>query len=167
MPSAGYLTGRGQWTRDVVFNKDGIKLYVSILAHSNVFEDPDVNETNWANILEYNRDGTGLRIFAWGWSFIRWAWPHKITSFIVPLKNQRCTRLIDKIRSEPVRGLNAFEKWRATQCSEVVLIYFSDDVSRSKRFGLLIPDGKLMCKIWCGPFWKGASQLWTLYRKNI
>jgi len=41
-------------------------MYVSVGSHSNDFENPNENETHRANILEYNPDGTGFRIFASG-----------------------------------------------------------------------------------------------------
>ena len=64
-PGAG--DGRGHWTRDVVFSPDGKKMYVSVGSRSNV-DDPDDHPTEFhrADILEYNPDGSGMRVFAFG-----------------------------------------------------------------------------------------------------
>ena len=57
------LPGGGHWTRDILFSKDGKKMYVSVGSLSNVNEgEPAVR----AAINEYNPDGTGHRIFASG-----------------------------------------------------------------------------------------------------
>ena len=53
----------GHWTRDILFRKDGKKMYVSVGSLSNVNEgEPAIR----AAISEYNPDGTGHRIFASG-----------------------------------------------------------------------------------------------------
>jgi glucose/arabinose dehydrogenase len=59
--------GGGHWTRDVVFSRDGKKMFVSVGSHSNV-DDADNNpaEVHRAGVLEFNPDGTGLRVFASG-----------------------------------------------------------------------------------------------------
>lgn len=64
---AGKLGGRGHWTRDVVFSRDGKKMYVSVGSYSNV-DDTDNNprEHHRADVLEFNPDGSGLRIYAYG-----------------------------------------------------------------------------------------------------
>jgi glucose/arabinose dehydrogenase len=41
-------------------------MYVSVGSHSNVYENPNENEERRADILEYNPDGTGFRIYASG-----------------------------------------------------------------------------------------------------
>ena len=64
IPSGGRLTGGGHWTRDVRFSQDGKKMYVSVGSHSNVSD--DAQENRRADILEYNPDGTGFRIYASG-----------------------------------------------------------------------------------------------------
>lgn len=56
--------GGGHWTRDVVFSLDGKKMFVSVGSRSNVSD--DAQEKNRANILEYNPDGTGFRVYASG-----------------------------------------------------------------------------------------------------
>lgn len=68
IPGGGHLRGGGHWTRDVVFTREGKKMFVSVGSHSNVAENKneDELEKNRADILEYNPDGTGLRIYAWG-----------------------------------------------------------------------------------------------------
>jgi glucose/arabinose dehydrogenase len=57
----------GHWTRALVFSPDGNKMLVAVGSGSNV-DDPDTHpsEKNRADILEYNPDGSGLRIFASG-----------------------------------------------------------------------------------------------------
>lgn len=53
----------GHWTRDILFSKDGKKMYVSHGSASNVNEgEPEIR----AAINEYNPDGTGHRVFASG-----------------------------------------------------------------------------------------------------
>ena len=68
LPSgAGRLGGGGHWTRDVAFSRDGKKMYVSVGSHSNN-DDMDNNprEERRADVLEYNPDGSGFRIYASG-----------------------------------------------------------------------------------------------------
>jgi glucose/arabinose dehydrogenase len=66
IPSGGRLTGGGHWTRDIAFSKDGRKMYVSVGSASNDLENPKVSEDRRADILEYNPDGSGFRLFASG-----------------------------------------------------------------------------------------------------
>ena len=63
----GQFPGGGHSTRDVVFTKDGKKMYVGIGSRSNV-DDPDTTpgEKDRAAILEFNPDGTGRRVYASG-----------------------------------------------------------------------------------------------------
>jgi len=63
IPGGGRYGG-GHWTRAVAFSKDGKKLYVSVGSHSNI--DDDSAETNRANVLEFNPDGSGQRVYASG-----------------------------------------------------------------------------------------------------
>ena len=67
IPGGGKLAGGGHWTRDLVFSHDGRKMYVSVGSHSNL-DDTDNNpvEHHRANILEYNPDGSGERVYAYG-----------------------------------------------------------------------------------------------------
>src|SRR6266498_2905311 len=60
----GLLRGGGHWTRDVVFSPDGKKMYVSIGSRSNVSD--KAAEENRARIFEFNSDGTGKNVYAWG-----------------------------------------------------------------------------------------------------
>jgi glucose/arabinose dehydrogenase len=55
------------WTRDIQFTPDGKKMFVSVGSASNV-DDPDVTpaEKNRADVLEFNPDGSGMRIYAYG-----------------------------------------------------------------------------------------------------
>ncbi len=59
--------GGGHWTRDVQFTSDGEKMFVAVGSSSNV-DDPDTNadEKNRADILEFNPDGSGMRVYAYG-----------------------------------------------------------------------------------------------------
>jgi len=66
IPSGGLLRGGGHWTRDVAFTNDGRKMFVSVGSHSNDQEGGRPDETRRADILEYNPDGTGFRIYASG-----------------------------------------------------------------------------------------------------
>jgi glucose/arabinose dehydrogenase len=54
------------WTRDIVFTPDGKKLLVSVGSGSNDAEDGMGIEERRADILEYNSDGSGMRIYASG-----------------------------------------------------------------------------------------------------
>lgn len=66
IPGGGRLRGGGHWTRDIAFSLDGKKMFVSVGSHSNVYENPNENEERRADILEYNPDGTGFRLYATG-----------------------------------------------------------------------------------------------------
>ena len=59
--------GAGHWTRDVQFTADGKKMFVAVGSASNV-DDPDTTpeEKNRANILEFNPDGSEMRVYAYG-----------------------------------------------------------------------------------------------------
>ncbi|MGI9101755.1 MAG: PQQ-dependent sugar dehydrogenase [Terriglobales bacterium] len=68
LPSgAGHLVSGGHWTRDIAFSPDGKKMFVSVGSYSND-DDADNNsrEHNRADILEFNPDGTGERVYAYG-----------------------------------------------------------------------------------------------------
>jgi glucose/arabinose dehydrogenase len=60
----GRLEGGGHWTRDIVFSKDGSKLYVSVGSLSNVSD--DAAENRRARIFEYTPDGKNERVYAYG-----------------------------------------------------------------------------------------------------
>jgi glucose/arabinose dehydrogenase len=63
VPSLGY---NNHWTRNIIANRDGSKIYVSVGSGSNNAENGIDKEKNRANILEINPDGTGFRVFAYG-----------------------------------------------------------------------------------------------------
>jgi glucose/arabinose dehydrogenase len=63
LPEGGY---NNHWTRNVLANKDGTKLYISVGSASNVAERGTAEEMLRACIMEANLDGTGLRVFASG-----------------------------------------------------------------------------------------------------
>ena len=63
LPSAS----AGHWTRSIEFSQDGKKMFVAVGSLSNV-DDSDAApaEKNRADILEFNPDGSAMRIFASG-----------------------------------------------------------------------------------------------------
>jgi glucose/arabinose dehydrogenase len=67
LPTGARVNGGGHWTRDIAFSPDGKKMFVSVGSRSNN-DDSDTHpaEKNRADILEFNPDGSGMRIFASG-----------------------------------------------------------------------------------------------------
>lgn len=63
IPGGGKYGG-GHWTRSLVFSNDGKKFFVGVGSKENVGEDPA--EKDRADILEFNPDGSGMRIYASG-----------------------------------------------------------------------------------------------------
>jgi len=63
LPAGGY---NNHWTRNLISNADGSKIYVTVGSGSNVAEHGMENEVRRASILEMNPDGSGERIFASG-----------------------------------------------------------------------------------------------------
>ncbi|HKQ53306.1 MAG TPA: sorbosone dehydrogenase family protein [Pyrinomonadaceae bacterium] len=59
LPGRGY---REHWTRNIIFNPEGTKLYATVGSESNVSVEPEPR----AAILEFNPDGTGRRLLATG-----------------------------------------------------------------------------------------------------
>jgi glucose/arabinose dehydrogenase len=67
LPSGGRLTGGGHWTRDIAFSKDGAKLYASVGSKTNVDDErAEPEERNRARIFQFNPDGSGRKLYAWG-----------------------------------------------------------------------------------------------------
>lgn len=64
IPGGGQLRGGGHWTRDIVFSRDGKRMFVSVGSHSNVSDDE--REVRRADILEFTPDGRNERIYAYG-----------------------------------------------------------------------------------------------------
>ena len=60
-------SGGGHWTRDIAFSRDGKKMFVGVGSASNV-NDPDTTpaEAERADVLEFNVDGSGRRVYASG-----------------------------------------------------------------------------------------------------
>ena len=63
LPAGGY---NNHWTRNLLANADGSKIYISVGSASNVAEHGMDTEKRRANILEINPDGSGERIYASG-----------------------------------------------------------------------------------------------------
>lgn len=63
LPAGGY---NNHWTRNLIANGGGTKLYVSVGSASNAAENGLAEETRRAMILEINPDGSSERIFASG-----------------------------------------------------------------------------------------------------
>ena len=63
LPAGGY---NNHWTRNLVANKEGTKIYVSVGSASNVGEYGMDKEIRRAAILEINPDGSGEKLFASG-----------------------------------------------------------------------------------------------------
>ena len=64
LSGGGLLRGGGHWTRDLVFSPNGKKMYVSIGSRSN--DSDDDAEADRARIFEFNPDGSGRKVYAWG-----------------------------------------------------------------------------------------------------
>jgi glucose/arabinose dehydrogenase len=64
---ANLPSGGGHWTRDVQFTPDGKKMFVSVGSVSNI-NDPDTapDEKDRADVLEFNPDGSAMRVYAYG-----------------------------------------------------------------------------------------------------
>ena len=60
-------TGGGHWTRDIQFSPDGKKMFVAVGSASND-DDTDTHpgEKSRADILEFNPDGSGIKVYAYG-----------------------------------------------------------------------------------------------------
>jgi glucose/arabinose dehydrogenase len=67
LPGGGRLRGGGHWTRDVIFSKDGSRLFASVGSHSNV-DDTDTHpeELHRADVLEFTPEGKFVKVYAWG-----------------------------------------------------------------------------------------------------
>jgi glucose/arabinose dehydrogenase len=63
LPAGGY---NNHWTRNIISNKQGNKIYISVGSGTNVAEEGMEVERRRANILEINPDGSGERIYASG-----------------------------------------------------------------------------------------------------
>src|SRR6266513_779015 len=61
---AARLRSGGHWTRDIVFSPDGKKMYVSLGSRSN--DSDSAAEADRARIFEFNPDGSGQKVYAWG-----------------------------------------------------------------------------------------------------
>jgi glucose/arabinose dehydrogenase len=67
LPSGGLLRGGGHWTRDIAFSNDGKKMWVSVGSFANVEDtDHNIREFHRADVLEFNPDGSDVRVYASG-----------------------------------------------------------------------------------------------------
>jgi glucose/arabinose dehydrogenase len=61
------LPGNGRhWTKSLLANADGSKIYIGVGSASNVGEKGMDKEVNRANIIEVNPDGSGMKVYAAG-----------------------------------------------------------------------------------------------------
>jgi glucose/arabinose dehydrogenase/mono/diheme cytochrome c family protein len=60
-------SGDMHWTRDIQFARDGKKMFISVGSASNV-DDSDTSpaEKNRADVLEFNPDGSAMRVYGYG-----------------------------------------------------------------------------------------------------
>lgn len=63
LPAGGY---NNHWTRNIITNPEGTKIYIAVGSGSNVGENGMDKEIRRAAILEINPDGTGEKIYAEG-----------------------------------------------------------------------------------------------------
>jgi glucose/arabinose dehydrogenase len=63
LPAGGY---NNHWTRNIIANEAGTKIYITVGSGSNNGENGMESEIRRANILEINTDGSGERIYAAG-----------------------------------------------------------------------------------------------------
>ncbi|MDT0642466.1 sorbosone dehydrogenase family protein [Zunongwangia sp. F363] len=63
LPAGGY---NHHWTRNIIANEDGSKIYISVGSSSNAGEHGMEKEERRANILEINPDGSGEKVYAAG-----------------------------------------------------------------------------------------------------
>ena len=54
------------WTRNIITDPEGEKIYIAVGSGTNVAEDGIANEIQRANILVVNKDGSGLKVYASG-----------------------------------------------------------------------------------------------------
>ncbi|MBE7170582.1 MAG: sorbosone dehydrogenase family protein [Williamsia sp.] len=59
-------TGKGHWTRTLLANKEGTKIYIGVGSGSNVGENGMETEVNRAAILQMDPDGSNMHIYASG-----------------------------------------------------------------------------------------------------
>ena len=67
LPGGGRLRGGGHWTRDLIFSKDGTKLFASVGSHSNI-DDADTHpeEFHRADVLQFTPEGKFIEVYAGG-----------------------------------------------------------------------------------------------------
>jgi glucose/arabinose dehydrogenase len=67
LPGGGRLRGGGHWTRDLIFSKDGKRLFASVGSHSNVDDmDTHPEEFHRADVLEFTPEGKFVKVYASG-----------------------------------------------------------------------------------------------------
>ena len=123
LPAGGY---NQHWTRNVIANKAGTKLYVTVGSASNVAERGTAVEMLRANILEMNLDGTALRVYASGLrNPVGVAWEPK-TGVLWTAVNER-DELGDNLVPDYITGVKpgAFYGWPYS--------YFGDHVDPRRK----------------------------------
>ncbi len=67
LPGYAQLRGGGHWTRDVVFSRDGQRMFISVGSASNI-DNPDTHprEFHRADVLEYTPEGRFIKVYAHG-----------------------------------------------------------------------------------------------------
>ena len=67
LSAGGRLTGGGHWTRDIVFSKDGSKLFASVGSKTNVDDETRApEERHRARIFKFDPAGSNRKQYAWG-----------------------------------------------------------------------------------------------------
>jgi glucose/arabinose dehydrogenase len=66
IPGGGQLRGGGHWTRDIVFSKDGKRLFVSVGSLTNVNTENNPVEKDRALIYSFTPDGKDGKVYASG-----------------------------------------------------------------------------------------------------
>lgn len=66
LPAGSNFRSNRHWTRNLIANAKGTKIYIAVGSSSNIAENGIDEELLRANILEMNPDGSGLRVYASG-----------------------------------------------------------------------------------------------------
>jgi glucose/arabinose dehydrogenase len=83
----GRLRGGGHWTRDLVFSRDGARMFVSVGSRSNVSD--DAAEARRARVFEFTPEGKDERVYATGIRNAVGLAVHPVTSELWASVNER------------------------------------------------------------------------------